>query len=186
LKRRFNILLGFSSTGKSWCRPLFEVIDLFRRSDRGGALVETAFVLPILISIASGLFEFGILYTRDIAMTSAVGSAAHYASRYPKNWSTADPAPVNSIQGQAQQGSNSLFHNTDAGIQITYLNPNGTLCGTYKHGTNALDNAGCAAVGNLIQVRVNYTYTFITSFLKPLFPSGKWTLSPTAVMVEEY
>jgi Flp pilus assembly protein TadG len=47
-----------------------------RRDERGAALVEFAFVLPILILFMFGIVEFGRAYNARIELTSAVREGA--------------------------------------------------------------------------------------------------------------
>ena len=47
-----------------------------RRDERGAALVELAFVLPILVLFVFGIVEFGRAYSARIQLTSAVREGA--------------------------------------------------------------------------------------------------------------
>lgn len=47
-----------------------------RRDERGAALVEFAFVLPILVLFVFGIVEFGRAYSARIELTSAVREGA--------------------------------------------------------------------------------------------------------------
>lgn len=53
------------------------------RSTSGAAVVETAFLLPIILFAQLGIFKFGeVLYARN-AMNHAVEEASRYATIYP-------------------------------------------------------------------------------------------------------
>jgi len=63
--------------------------DCLRNNDEGGALVETAFVLPILGSLVLGIFTVGVMFTNDLDLTEATGSGAQYLQLI--RTSTTDP-----------------------------------------------------------------------------------------------
>jgi Flp pilus assembly protein TadG len=47
-------------------------------SDRGHAVLEFAFVLPMMMAVITGLFSFGIALNNQIELTQAVGSGGQY------------------------------------------------------------------------------------------------------------
>jgi Flp pilus assembly protein TadG len=53
-----------------------------RLGRRGGALVELALVLPMLLILTIGLLEFGLLGLRHMALTGAVRAGIDYAFQY--------------------------------------------------------------------------------------------------------
>lgn len=156
----------------------------FRSGDRGSALVETALVAPILVTLLCGVVEYGIIYVDDISLQNSARSAVRYAISNPTKWSTAEPAPANSIQGQAELEAKSLsgFVNTTQAIALTYLNPSPSfaLCATYS---GAAVSSACTQPGNMIQVTVGYTYTFFTPLFQAAYPDGL-RVSATAIMQE--
>jgi Flp pilus assembly protein TadG len=50
------------------------------RDERGQSLVEFALVLPVLLLILVGIFNFGVLFYSDIVINEAARDAARYAS----------------------------------------------------------------------------------------------------------
>jgi Flp pilus assembly protein TadG len=50
-----------------------------RRSERGAALLEAAFAIPLLLIIAVGIFEFGRAYQFKQVLTNAAREGARYA-----------------------------------------------------------------------------------------------------------
>jgi Flp pilus assembly protein TadG len=52
------------------------------RSQSGTAMLETAIVLPLLLLLLFGIFEFGLAFARMQALTNAAREAAREASRF--------------------------------------------------------------------------------------------------------
>jgi len=61
---------------------------IFGASD-GGALIEFALVLPMMMVIITGMFSFGIALNNQLELTQAVGSGAQYLQTI--RTSTTDP-----------------------------------------------------------------------------------------------
>ena len=51
----------------------------FIRNERGAALLETAFTLPIILLISVGIFEFGRAYQASQVLTNAAREGARAA-----------------------------------------------------------------------------------------------------------
>lgn len=51
------------------------------RSDEGGALVEIALTVPVLLGVLTGIITFGIAFSNQLTLTQAVGSAGQYLSQ---------------------------------------------------------------------------------------------------------
>jgi Flp pilus assembly protein TadG len=50
------------------------------RDEAGGAMVETAFALPVLITMIYGIFQFGIAMYANSSIQNALGDGARYAT----------------------------------------------------------------------------------------------------------
>lgn len=50
-----------------------------RRQDRGAAAVEFALVVPILLLVVIGIFNFGFLFAQQIALNNGARQAARFA-----------------------------------------------------------------------------------------------------------
>ena len=60
---------------------IFRTCRDFAREDRGAVLVETAIILPLMITLSAGVYEFSnAIYTR-LLLESGVADAARYISR---------------------------------------------------------------------------------------------------------
>jgi Flp pilus assembly protein TadG len=163
------------------------------RSNRGISAIETALVLPILLSVVFGTAELGIFFSRELAIINAVQSAARFAAVSPAAWSASPTADVNSIQGKLQLAGVGVVPNKDADISISYLDGlTGAPCGSYSQSSGGFVAVGgatlhnCVVQNNIVKVRVNYTYTFITPGLQMLskvpFPKGI-VISPTTTIL---
>ncbi len=169
----------------------------WRRLESGQATVEFAAVLPIFMLVVLGIVDYGTMFNVSVTMTDSVRVAARYATTHPSAWSYADPAPLNTIQGQIQ-ATNSLAHivNDDAHINIVYLVVSGSnpvQCGYYSAqsrafvATNGYTQSNCLLPGTLIKITVGYSYSWLTPLpqLASNLPFGGIGLSATATMMEE-
>ena len=56
-------------------------LSQFRQSERGGAMVELAVVLPVLILIAIGVMDYGRVYFTSIAVANAARAGAEWGAQ---------------------------------------------------------------------------------------------------------
>jgi Flp pilus assembly protein TadG len=56
----------------------FEWMKAFRYRDGGHAVLEFAFVLPMMMLVVTGLFSFGIALNNQLELTQAVGNGGQY------------------------------------------------------------------------------------------------------------
>lgn len=63
--------------------------------DRGSAIIEFAFALPILVLFLWGIFQVGIAFQASAGMQNALGEGARLATLYPKPDNTAITAKIN-------------------------------------------------------------------------------------------
>lgn len=138
---------------------------LRRNSERGTALMEAAFTIPILLLIAVGIFEFGRAYQFWQVLTNAAREAARYST-------TPSATP-----GDAQA------------IAVNYMRNGGlTACDA---GCVNVNRAVPFAVGTGTTVTISYPFQFI--MLQPvsrLISSGSdirnsLTMTATATMRNE-
>jgi Flp pilus assembly protein TadG len=136
-----------------------------KRNQRGAALVEAAFTIPILLFIAVGIFEFGRAYQTWLVLTNAAREGARYAV-------TPGSTTANTVT-----------------IAKTYMQ-NGALDNWDSAAVN-INQAVPLAVGSGTQVTIAYPFQFIV--LQPvaqLVVSGSTTGAPitmnaTALMRNE-
>ena len=59
------------------------MIRSFRTGEQGQAIVEFAFVLPLVLLLIVAVADFGIAYQRSVQMANAVREGARYGSVFP-------------------------------------------------------------------------------------------------------
>lgn len=63
----------------------FQRLARLRRSEEGGAMVELAVILPVLILISIGVMDYGRVYFTSIAVANAARAGAEWGARTPAN-----------------------------------------------------------------------------------------------------
>jgi Flp pilus assembly protein TadG len=58
---------------------------VFRRDERGAAVVEAAFVLPVVIALLFGMLEFGLYFKDNLTVSEAVKDGAHVGAEYAQD-----------------------------------------------------------------------------------------------------
>lgn len=117
-------------------------------------MVELALLLPFLLWVCAGVFDFGRVYYYDIVMINAARCGARLAADIGKD----DTAIRTAVKNEA-----SPIVVTDDKITISPAYPR---------------SSGVDAT-----VTVTYSFTPITPLIGGLFPGGKLTVSKTATMV---
>ena len=51
---------------------------LLQSGSEGGALTETALLLPVFLTLVTGIFAFSVAFSNELTLTSAVGAGAQY------------------------------------------------------------------------------------------------------------
>ena len=54
-----------------------------KQDETGGAVVEMAFALPILLTFVYGIFQLGVIFAANAGMQHALGEGARYATIFP-------------------------------------------------------------------------------------------------------
>jgi hypothetical protein len=123
-----------------------------RRGSAGTAMVEFALVLPLLLTLALGVLDFGKAFNYWIDETHLANETARWAAV------NGSPCSLGSLQQCA------------AGQAVTAeLRNNASVCIVNPGG-------GAYIVGNPVQVKVQYTYTWL-----PWFPG--WLGLPTTTTI---
>ena len=66
-----------SSESHAWRHSLIRCVRaLLSGGSQGGAMVEMALVLPILLAVVTGICAFGVGFNNELSLTSAVGAGA--------------------------------------------------------------------------------------------------------------
>lgn len=118
------------------------------RRRRGGALVETAVVLSVLLMFILGTFEYG----RFMMELSLVDNAAREGCRF---------ALVNNTDTTISTDTQTVVTNYMGGQASAFTNFTVTVSGTHQGTATTVNNL---APGDLITVTVSGTYSFMNVF----------------------
>lgn len=143
-----------------------------RRWERGQALVETALVLPVIILVLLGLFDFG----RAVYAYNAVSNAARDGARVAivNQQTDANGVPLAAIEAANQATALGLDPANPNQVRVRYLTPDlTTTCPTTWPSWQ-----GCVA-----EVRVQYEWRAITPIVGSIL--GPITLASTTRMTIE-
>lgn len=148
----------------------------------------------LLLLLAMGIVDFGLLFTDRLAISNAARSGARWASKHSTTWSSATNPDSNTIPGQVQAaGGVTSIPNDDAHISIKYYDlstGSAVYCGKFSVASNGFVPAAgynqntCLIAGTLDEVTVSYTYPLLTPLISSLFNGGV-TVSAAAAFTEE-
>lgn len=141
------------------------------RNDRGASMVEFAIVLPLLLLLAFGAIEFGLLYYNKAIITNASreGARAGIVRDTENNTYPHKLAYITMVVNSYTRGP-----------MVTFTSPN-------PDPTTATDPGdGCVSRGSDLTVTVTYPYTFlafssVAKLIPGTFPDAI-TLSAQTVM----
>src|SRR5687768_3854249 len=68
-----------------------------KQDETGGAVVEMAFALPILLTFVYGIFQLGVIFAANAGIQHALGEGARFATLYP---SPTDAAIKTKMEGK--------------------------------------------------------------------------------------
>lgn len=115
--------------------------------ERGNALVEFAFVLPMMMVVVTGLYSFGITLSNQIALTQATGAGAQYLQTLRGN--TTDPCAdtLTAIQSAAPN------------LNTSALNLTLTMNGASVSGKSCAGQSSNLTAGQPVTVATSYPCT---------------------------
>jgi Flp pilus assembly protein TadG len=119
---------------------------VFLRDTAGDALLEFAFVLPLMLMTLTGIFAFAMAYNNDIMLTQAVGSGGQYLQLI--RTSTTDPCN-DTMTALKNAAPNLSASNISLTVTINGTTP--TQTGNSCSGSQSLLSAG-------VPVTVKATY----------------------------
>jgi Flp pilus assembly protein TadG len=114
------------------------------RGEEGGALVEIALTLPVMLAVLTGIFSFGIAFSNQLSLTQAVGTGAQLLQQ-SRN-STTDPC-----KDTLTAISNAAPNLTKANISLTL-----TLNGTSTTASSCAGSQSNLVEGQPITVAATY------------------------------
>ncbi len=129
------------------------------RETRGNAILEFAFVFPVLLALIGGVADFGLYIWTRARLLDAISYGAQYAFLV----GTATGANGN-IQSAVQKVANSSF----SGTTVTVTGPacyciSGSNPATMATQSCAVKCGGVALPGTYVIIQASYTYS-------PIFP----------------
>ena len=140
-------------------------------AEEGQALVEAALVLPMLLTVGTGILIFGIFMMQILSLTEGVGSAGRVLA--VSGGVTLDPcaAAVTAVQNAAPllKSSNlsyTVTMNTGTSGDQAY---SGTSCSSTSTTTGS---AGYLVSGGTVKVKATYSNCSLSFYGKNLFPGG--------------
>ena len=136
---------------KSLSKPL---AALRLQEERGNALVEMAFVLPIMLMVVTGIFNFGLVLQHYLELTNAVSIGARQLSVSRSN--TLDPCAL--VSNAVVGGSPTL---NSSNLAFTVVMNGDTYTGTSCPAANYTSgSAGDMKQGGSVKVTVTYPCNF--------------------------
>ena len=97
-------------------------ISRTRKSQKGSAIVESAFIFIVFTALLIGAFDFG----QFLFIHQALVERARYAARWGMTNSGATTAEITNMMlyGQSTAGSNGYFGLTSSMVTVTFSNAN--------------------------------------------------------------
>lgn len=117
------------------------------RTERGAALIELAFALPLVIMLIVGMVSAGIAYNRQLSLTHAAREGGRYAATLPvTNFPTMGDWLTEVIDQTVTDATGSL----DAGVPgryvcVAYVHPDGVVASD-QTARLILDSSGYGSV----------------------------------------
>lgn len=116
----------------------------FSHGDEGGALVEIALTVPVLLGVLTGICTFGIAYSNQLTLTQAVGTAGQYLAQIR----TTSTNPCSDVYTALTNAAPGL---TAANISLTT-----TMNGTPNSGTSCSGKQTELIQGSTVSVYATY------------------------------
>ena len=143
----------------------------FASSDQGQALVETAFVLPVILLLGMGIMIFGIFEMQIMSLNQGVNSSGMVLA--VSSGQTTDPCALaaSSLKNAAPLLSSSslsysLALTPEGGSTHSY---SGSSCSSTSTTTGA---AGYLSSGGTVQITATYSNCSLSFYGKNFMPNG--------------
>ena len=114
------------------------------RGDEGGALIEIALTVPVLLAVLTGIVTFGIAYSNQLMLTQAVGTAGQYLAQIR----TTSTDPCSDVF--------SALKNAAPGLISTSISLTTTMNGTANTGTSCSGKQTELVQGSTVSVYATY------------------------------
>lgn len=155
--------------------------DEFRRGQRGASAVEFALVLPVLVMLVFGIFEFGRVFAQDLALSNGAreGGRAAVAGENPD--SGAGPLTCSEIYQRVRQAATTVGV-TPGNVTVVVSVNGSTVCSSATAPASSV--LPCSGTSGGATLEVSATYQ--TSLDIPLVLSNSVTLDREGVFRCEY
>jgi Flp pilus assembly protein TadG len=114
------------------------------RGDEGGALIEIALTVPILLGVLTGICTFGIAYSNPLTLTPGVGTAGQYLAQIR----TTSTDPCSDVF--------TALKNAAPGLKSTSISLTTTMNGTAVTGTSCSGKETDLIQGGPVSVYATY------------------------------
>jgi Flp pilus assembly protein TadG len=148
---------------------LVSVIRRFRREERGTALTETAIMMPFLLILSAGVFEFGNVIYQKLLIEAGLRDGARYLARCDVTFNTSIPSCEDFARNIAACGGTEACTTTSS--RVSGWGP-GHIVIEYHVTDNPLDADGLPAYRGDATIRTvelrttfNYTGTALLNFI---------------------
>jgi Flp pilus assembly protein TadG len=140
------------------------------KDPKGASLVETAFLLPLLLLLTFAIMDFATILFVHLALQNGASQATRYGVTGNVMGGFTREASIK----QAMRDATPTLTLPDNVFTFSHLNPGG---GTWVGGTGG--------PGTIEKVTVDYTWTLMTPLLRPFFTNGQIHFTVESTMKNE-
>ncbi|MCA0049892.1 pilus assembly protein [Mesorhizobium sp. B283B1A] len=135
---------------------LRQFLQRFHHDEQGAALVEIAIVMPFVLLLSAGVFEFSNIFNTRLLLAAGVEDAARYMARCSSDWNTCSTLAKNlAVNGAVTNGSARVAGWTVAQVTVKPV-----------QSLQAIDSTGTelylSSTGTVIVVQVSTAYPYPT------------------------
>ncbi|RWC87343.1 MAG: pilus assembly protein [Mesorhizobium sp.] len=158
-------------TGSAMFIKIRQFLQRFHHDEQGAALVEIAIVMPLVLLLSAGVFEFSNIFNTRLLLAAGVEDAARYMARCSSDWDTCSALATNlAVNGAVTNGSARVTGWTTGQVSITKAKS-----------IQAIDSTGTelylSSTGTVIVVKVSTAYPYPTLGLWSYLGFGALTLN---------
>jgi hypothetical protein len=147
------------------------------RGDRGNAMVEAAFITPLLLLVTFAIVDFGSLFYVYLALENGVSQATRYAI----NGNQMDDPDLPGQKLSREASIRKAMRDATPNITI----PDGAFTFEHRVPGGAAWLSGMGAPNDIEKVTVRYTWNAMTPLLQPFFENGQMQLNVQSAMKNE-
>jgi len=127
--------------------------------ERGAAVVEFAFVIPVLAMLLVGMISSGILYNKQMQLTHATREGARYGATVPEDQTFSSGTWATNVRNLVVDRSAGELENAQVCVALVVSNPPVPITTDGSHTTQSgnqpcFDDSGGGQSGKRVQVKV--------------------------------